>query len=103
MTPDDTTPSVPADELPLLVIRIDGDRRPADVVITPREAVLFLTMSATAYATTPCDDLHCEVCYEYVSSWMSIYQALDANDRLAVEDLLELYDVRAPAFPKGLR
>ena len=74
-----------------------------DLAITPREAFLFLVMSAAEYWKSPCDDLHCEVCYEFVTSWKSLYGALDADDRLAVEEALEDYDTRAPQFPQSLR
>lgn len=103
MRPDDTTDSVPQEELLALLIPIPFSQQEPEIVLTKREVVVFLSMSAAEYAATPCDDLHCEVCDEFVSSWKSIYGALDATHRGAVEDALESYNVRAPAYPKGLR
>jgi hypothetical protein len=74
-----------------------------DLVVTPREAVLFLGMSAAEFAAKPCEDIFCEVCHEFVASWRSLYSALDAADRAAVEQYLEEGDCRAPTFPQAIR
>lgn len=103
MTPDDTSTSIPEEE-PARVC-VWGAPAPTryDLTISPREAIMFLAMSAVEFDTSPCDDPFCEVCYEYVSSWQSLYSSLDAVDRAAVEAFLEDRDIRAPAHPKGIR
>lgn len=103
MTPDDTSASVPR----------EGGTTPEtlrvvfypayDLTITPQEAVFFLSMSAVEFWASPCDDLHCEVCDDFTHSWHGLYRALDAVDRLAVENALEARNTRPPAFPQGLR
>jgi len=103
VTPGDDKTSVPEEG----VVRIYAWGAPAptwyDLTISPREAIFFLSMSAAEFAATPCDDLYCEVCYEFVSSWQSLYQSMDAADRATVEAALEERDIRAPAHPKGIR
>ena len=90
-------------DLVALMILDGGDRHAPDLVISPREAVTFLVMSAKEYAAAPCEESQCEVCYSFVASWKSLYQALGATDRLVVEGALEQYDVRAPTFPSAIR
>lgn len=100
--PDESAPVPGEDTLDVLVMQITARSGPG-IVLEPDEAAMFLVMSANEYWRHPCDDLHCEVCYEFVTIWKSVYSALDAVDRLAVENLLEAYNTRAPAFPWSLR
>lgn len=90
------------DTLRVVIVQLGPPAKP-DLIITAQEAVLFLTMSASEYSKMPCEDIRCEVCYEFVATWKSLYQALDAHDRAAVEATLEERDIRAPSFPQAIR
>jgi hypothetical protein len=102
MTPDDNSGSIPCEEALWRFLLRPRTVTAPDLVISQREAVPFLVMSAREYAATPCEDTHCEACYEFVYAWKSVYQALGATYRAAVEAGLEHADIRAPAFPQGL-
>jgi len=99
MAPDDSTPIVPPNDLFALAFRVPEGSTPYDLVITPREAILFLSLSAVEYWNNPCLDTRCEVCHEFAACWKSLYNSLDAADRAAVEESLERNDSRAPTFP----
>jgi hypothetical protein len=101
-TPDPDTERHDQDTLRVLFWQV-GEASAPDLVVTAREMVLFLTMGASDYSKTPCEDIHCDICYEFVATWRSLYQALDAHDRATVEAYLEERDVRAPTFPQALR
>jgi len=103
VTPGDDMSSIPEDAGERVSIWVTLPPTSYDLTISPREAIFFLSMSAAEFAATPCDDPYCELCYEFVSSWQSLYSSLDAVDRATVEASLEEHDIRAPAHPKGIR
>jgi hypothetical protein len=71
------------------------------IVLTADEACVFLLMSAFEYQAVDCQEVGCDVCRGFVDMWHSVYQALPAEKRLAVETSLEDGNTRAPRVAEG--
>jgi hypothetical protein len=71
------------------------------LILTEDEACVFLLMSAYEYAAVDCQETGCDICKSFVEMWHSVYSALSASKRLAVEETLSDSDTRTPAVPEG--
>jgi hypothetical protein len=71
------------------------------IVLTADEACVFLLMSAFEHQAQDCQEVGCEVCRAFVDMWHSVYQALPADKRLAVETTLEDGNTRTPRVAEG--
>jgi hypothetical protein len=60
-----------------------------DMLLTPREAELFLYRSANEYDIVHCEECDCSVCEDFCVIWKSVYDALPEDSKFRVDLRME--------------